>query len=159
MQSTISSPTLKKGSVGAKVKELQQMLNKIVTLEYRLVVDGIFGPKTEAIVKLSQFFYFLQEDGIVGPKTWKALYAGAPVDMPILSRGSEGPLVKEVQEALNGLNPNRLVVDGIFGPKTEAAIKDLQKNSSTEVDRNGKIIVGPKTWKALSSSRVYAKFG
>jgi peptidoglycan hydrolase-like protein with peptidoglycan-binding domain len=36
-------------------------------------------------------------------------------------------------------------VDGIFGPKTESAVRDLQQNENLSVDG----IVGKQTWTAL----------
>lgn len=57
--------TLKKGSKGNSVKELQKKLN--------LQVDGIFGPITEEAVKEFQKNNGLVDDGIVGPKTWDKL--------------------------------------------------------------------------------------
>lgn len=158
MQSTVNSPTLKIGSRGQAVRELQELVNRQVSSDYRLGVDGIFGPKTEAAVKVCQYLYFLIEDGVVEPKTWKALYAGAPVDMMILKRGSEGNLVKQVQKTLNEGNDVKLAVDGILGSKTEAAIQVFQQVSGSEVDQHGKIIVGPKTWKGLSNRRAFFMF-
>lgn len=49
-----------------------------------------------------------------------------------------------MQNALNKLGYG-LVADGIFGAKTEAAVKDFQKKNKLDVDG----IVGPKTWAAL----------
>lgn len=158
MQSTVNNPTLKVGSQGQAVKELQGLVNRRVNFEYRLDVDGIFGRKTEAAVKICQYLYFLVEDGIVGSKTWKALYAGAPVDMPILKRGSEGDWVKQVQKTLNEGNDVKLVVDGILGANTEAMIQVFQQVSGSEVDQHGKIIVGSKTWKGLSNRRAFFTF-
>lgn len=57
--------TLKKGSRGYEVKQLQQKLN--------LYVDGIFGALTEEAVRAFQKSKGLTADGIVGPKTWDAL--------------------------------------------------------------------------------------
>ena len=37
-------------------------------------VDGVFGPKTTAAVKIYQSNKGLSADGIVGPNTWKNLY-------------------------------------------------------------------------------------
>ena len=108
-----------------------------------LVVDGIFGPKTEAAVKTYQKSHGLVQDGIVGPKTWKEL-----LNIEVLGLNSTGPSVKILQCALNstGASP-ALVVDGIFGPKTEAAVKTYQKSHGLVQDG----IVGPKTWKELLS--------
>ena len=57
--------TLRKGSKGADVKELQQCLN--------LVQDGIFGEITEEAVKKFQKENNLTADGIVGVATWQKL--------------------------------------------------------------------------------------
>jgi peptidoglycan hydrolase-like protein with peptidoglycan-binding domain len=39
-----------------------------------IAVDGDFGPKTRAAVINVQRFFRLVPDGIVGPKTWGALH-------------------------------------------------------------------------------------
>lgn len=159
MQSTVNNPTLKLGSQGQAVKELQELMNRRASRDYYLVVDGKFGPKTESLVKTFQRIYFLAIDGIVGPKTWKSLIADAPTDLPVLQQGSDSELVKRLQQALNEVNrQNKLAVDGKFGPKTEQAVKAYQQGSGAEVDRNGKVMVGPKTWKALSSTLAYLMF-
>lgn len=63
-------PLIKKGSSGAAVKKLQQILNG---KGYKLSVDGDFGPATEAAVKAYQKANHLDVDGEVGPITWSAL--------------------------------------------------------------------------------------
>lgn len=64
-------PTLRRGSKGGYVKELQTILN----YEYgaHLTVDGIFGPLVEIAVIAFQKMRGLRADGIVGPKTWAEL--------------------------------------------------------------------------------------
>lgn len=57
--------TIKKGSKGAAVKQLQELL--------KITADGIFGVNTEAAVKNFQCEKGLAIDGIVGAKTWAAL--------------------------------------------------------------------------------------
>lgn len=59
--------------------------------------------------------------------------------MKTIKNGSKGDEVKLLQKKLN------LTDDGIFGPKTEAAVKKFQKEHNLEDDG----IVGPKTWAAL----------
>lgn len=63
--------TVKNGSKGDAVKTLQQTLNKL--MNSGLVVDGIFGAKTEQVVRTFQAQKGLVVDGIVGPKTWEKL--------------------------------------------------------------------------------------
>lgn len=67
---TNDKPTIKKGSKGEAVELLQELL---VVKGYVLVIDGDFGPKTEAAVKDFQNKQHLKVDGIVGPLTWNAL--------------------------------------------------------------------------------------
>jgi transcriptional regulator with XRE-family HTH domain len=73
-------------------------------------------------------------------------YAGNSRTMKaVLAKGHAGPEVAEAQCLLReaGLSPG--AVDGIFGPHTERAVRDLQKRAHLVVDG----IIGPHTWKAL----------
>lgn len=65
-------PTLRKGSKGGYVKELQTLLN-YASYGAHLQVDGIFGSLTEIAVISYQKMHGLIGDGIVGPKTWAVL--------------------------------------------------------------------------------------
>lgn len=64
--------------------------------------------------------------------------------LPVLKKGSRGVNVKIAQEALNRFGYN-LSVDGKFGPKTEEAVKDFQRNNKLVSDG----IIGKKTWEKL----------
>ena len=64
-------PTLRRGSQGDEVEELQALLN--AKYGANLDVGSIFGAKTEAAVKAFQQAKGLTADGIVGPKTRAAL--------------------------------------------------------------------------------------
>ena len=64
-------PTLRRGSMGEAVEELQALLN--AKYGANLEIDGNFGAKTEAAVKAFQQAHGLAVDGVVGPKTRKAL--------------------------------------------------------------------------------------
>lgn len=59
---------------------------------------------------------------------------------PTLRRGSAGPLVRQLQHAL-GIAPD----DGIFGPRTEAGVREFQRAAGLVPDG----IVGPKSWAHL----------
>ena len=59
---------LKEGSTGAKVKELQTVLNEKV--QAGIIVDGNFGAKTKAALINYQKSNQLYQTGIVGPLTW-----------------------------------------------------------------------------------------
>ena len=71
----LGTVTLKNGSKGEPVKELQRVLNKI--LKMNLAVDGKLGPKTIATIKTWQKAHGLKADGLVGPKTKAAMVAEA----------------------------------------------------------------------------------
>jgi len=75
-----SRPTLRRGSKGASVSDLQTRLNTWRSRTYgvklpALVVDGDFGSKTHAMVVEFQRRKALTVDGVVGPQTWGALLA------------------------------------------------------------------------------------
>lgn len=79
----IIRPTLRRGSRGTAVVELQEILNMC---GYDCgAVDGVFGTKTYNALVLFQTDAKLNPDGVCGPKTWKALdvaEAQAPVAPP-----------------------------------------------------------------------------
>jgi hypothetical protein len=60
-----SRPTLRRGDRGDPVRTVQEKVGA-------RVVDGIFGPMTEATVRRFQAAAGLVPDGIVGPRTWAA---------------------------------------------------------------------------------------
>lgn len=63
---------------------------------------------------------------------------------PVVRRGSKGNYVVELQAALNR-SGYKLATDGDFGPATDAAVRDYQKNNNLVVDG----VVGPATWSKL----------
>ncbi|SEU04063.1 LysM domain-containing protein [Salinibacillus kushneri] len=67
------------------------------------------------------------------------LDAIVPYPGHLIKRGSEGKDVKRIQRAVG------VKADGIYGPKTEAAVKDYQKRHGLKVDG----IVGPETWAVM----------
>lgn len=74
-----------------------------------------------------------------------------------LQKGHTGNDVKQLQALLNQQTPlpklplgQKLKEDGIFGPKTDAAVRAFQQMKSLKVDG----IVGPKTWSALGVTYV-----
>lgn len=67
---------------------------------------------------------------------------------PVLRKGDKGQAVKELQEALKRLGHDPGPIDGIFGPKTEAAVQSFQQAAKITVDG----IVGPQTWAALEAA-------
>ena len=66
-------PTLKRGSTGEYVVQLQTDLIELAYDCGKTGADGKFGKKTEAAVKLFQSEHNLTVDGVVGKSTWEAL--------------------------------------------------------------------------------------
>ena len=66
-------------------------------------------------------------------------------NIPTLRRGATGELVKQLQRVLNFVLDENLTVDGVFGAKTEEAVKEFQRKAGLTVDG----VVGPKTWAEL----------
>ena len=64
---------------------------------------------------------------------------GVDEPKPVLRRNDRGEWVKMVQTLL------KIAVYGIFGPKTEAAVREFQASADLKIDG----IVGPLTWAEL----------
>ena len=140
-------PLVRRGDKEHPVPTLQHLLR---ARGRAVTVDGIFGPRIDAAVRDFQREKGLAVDGIVGPITWRALII-------TVRRGDTGDAVKGVQEEfqfrnLSGDPKQGLLVDGVFGPKTEAAVRGFQQAIHADVASmavDG--IVGPMTWQALVS--------
>ena len=66
--------------------------------------------------------------------------------LPLIKYGAKGDAVKTLQKYLNSIGYS-LDVDGDFGKKTLAAVKDFQKKNSLDVDGE----VGNNTWAKLEA--------
>jgi peptidoglycan hydrolase-like protein with peptidoglycan-binding domain/DNA invertase Pin-like site-specific DNA recombinase len=134
----------------ARVRELQQRLRK---LEHQPgPVDGLYGPLTEAAVRRFQSSARLQVDGIAGPRTLKALRSEWP--QPVgrgegYGRRGGSDQVRAVQRRLRTADQQPGPVDGVFGPRTEAAVTAFQSKAGLAADG----VVGPNTWRALERAR------
>ena len=74
----VQLPQLRKGDASESVSSLQILLNGWATLlktpQFGCgAVDGIFGAKTDAAVRMFQGEFGLEKDGVVGEKTWATL--------------------------------------------------------------------------------------
>jgi len=162
--------TLRNGSRGKAVEELQRFLNDELNLG--LKIDGILGPKTIAVIMQWQKANGLVSDGLIGPKTKILMNEIAAKrgmggdsddsgDGPrvynfgtvTLRDGSRGETVKELQRFLNDVLGLGLVVDGKLGPKTIAVIKQWQEEHDLVPDG----LIGPKT-KAMMNESVAENF-
>lgn len=65
-------------------------------------------------------------------------------NIPYAQRGTKGPLAAAIQAALCDAGQS-LDIDGEFGPKTEAALREYQKKNGLTVDG----VAGPATYAKL----------
>jgi peptidoglycan hydrolase-like protein with peptidoglycan-binding domain len=77
-------------------------------------------------------------DGVVGPQTWTALFV-------TVKRGDRGEAVSAVQHRLAWEGFFEGDLDGVFGDRTEAAVRQFQNERGIAEDG----AIGPKTWAAL----------
>ena len=148
---TTQYPTLRLGSNGAFVVQLQ---NKLNALGFNVKSNGDFGDKTRLAVIAFQKVNKLVSDGIVGINSWKildyvkpALIPQPSTQKPTLRPNSRGEYVVELQNKLNALGFN-CGVDGIFGSGTQKVVIAFQKARGLVSDS----VVGAKTWFALDQS-------
>ena len=140
----MAEPTLKKGAKGQAVTDLEEALTALGLKPG--TIDGLFGKKTEDAVKAFQTLKGIDVDGIVGPVTWINIDE-ADQSEPLLKNGSKGLPVRRLQKRMQLAGFKIPEVNGRFGPKTEAAVKMLQKQAGLPVDGH----VGPKTWAVVNA--------
>ncbi|MEU7863480.1 peptidoglycan-binding domain-containing protein [Nonomuraea sp. NPDC049141] len=61
--------------LGSKSRFLIKFQKRMKQLGYELAADGVFGPKTLAVVKTFQRKASLAADGVIGPSTWAAAWS------------------------------------------------------------------------------------
>lgn len=154
----IPTRTLRKGDTGLDVKYVMQRLYDLKY--YNKKADEKFGAGMLTAVKAFQKKNGLTVDGVVGPTTIKVLFSAdaldaddlvpppdpEPLKLP-LKKGDKGTEVKEVQNALKNLGYAVGKADGVFGQKTQDAVKLFQARNGMTVD--GK--VGQRTLDRLFS--------
>jgi N-acetylmuramoyl-L-alanine amidase len=108
-----------------------------------------FGDGTEAAVRHFQRERGLAVDGVGGIQTWSALVeAGFALGDRLLYLRQpmlRGDDVADLQRRLGTLGFDAGRVDGIFGPRTAAALDEFQRNAGLTAD----VICGPDTIAAL----------
>lgn len=77
---------IKQGSKEVEaVNEIKKRLNKLMNVNFN-VINGIFGPTTEEVVKQFQRTRNLLDDGIVGKLTWEKLFEEIPLPIPVSAK-------------------------------------------------------------------------
>ncbi|NEQ87767.1 MAG: hypothetical protein F6K26_49645, partial [Moorea sp. SIO2I5] len=123
---------LRPGSNGESVTKLQNRLTELGF--YKGPVTGYYGKLTETAVKEYQLSRELPANGIADSRTLSALrgnssgIAVAATIITPLKRGSRGTRVNSLQNRLISLGYYKGLKDGVFGPDTEAALKQYQRD-------------------------------
>jgi N-acetylmuramoyl-L-alanine amidase len=147
----------RRGDRGPAVAEIRAKLTRLGQLDEPpagSAQDSPFDDATDHAVRGFQQERGLRVDGIVGPETYRALdeahwRLGDRLLSSTVARPMIGDDVATLQQRLldMGFNPGRC--DGIFGPATEAALKEFQRNVGLRADG----AVGPGTLKTLDQLR------
>jgi peptidoglycan hydrolase-like protein with peptidoglycan-binding domain len=116
---------------------------------YGGTVDGIRGPRTNAAVRRFQRSKGLAVDGIVGPRTRSAFgrFARHHLGSRPLHQGMVGWDVAALQFVLAWHGFPSGPMDGVFGPRTDAALRRDQRWRRLSHDG----VAGPVTVRALRS--------
>lgn len=133
------------------IREIQTYLRAISFFDDRVPfvgIDGIYGPETEEAVAAYQRARGLRVTGTVNQETWNYLVKEYdiiqglqrppqaiqpfPSISYIIEPGDKGSIVFILQIMLNAIgkaytNIPPVPVDGIFGPRTEESVKDIQR--------------------------------
>lgn len=154
-------PTLKTGSVGTQVKELQRRLIELGYLNDK--ADGAYGAKTATAVKSFQIKLGLSATGIADSQTQIELYradapskdstaqvtplptatptpgatldpSATPTSYRTLKVGSTGEDVRMLKQRLSELGYYEGTIDDTYDSATQDAVKSFQKANSLSVD-------------------------
>ncbi len=154
--SSLPDRLLRLGTAGDDVRQIQIRLNRISgnypSIPKIAIPDGVFSFDTEDAVRSFQEIFSLPVDGIVGKSTWYAIQfiynavkrlneldsEGVRLDevtqqyTPGLGPGSSGNAVQNIQyllaylaEYYSEIPP--VIIDGIYGPATENAVRAAQE--------------------------------
>jgi hypothetical protein len=92
------------------VRALQDVLNHHVRRLDPLTVDGVFGSKTDARVRLFQSSNKLKADGIVGPRTNALLFEDTEITAPVFFMPTLQLTLPSIgQTTPSGIQPPRLI--------------------------------------------------
>ena len=165
--------TLRNGSYGVKVKEMQEKLVEQGFLD-KHYADGDFGSHTYRAIKSFQKTLGLDIDGIAWPQTLKLIdhefsewtvtkapdyfnageksrkcsECGWVQTVPIgklLRSGNSGDDVKQLQQRLNELGYGVGFPDGVYGDNTRRAVRNFQTDIGFDADG----ITWPGVWNEL----------
>lgn len=168
---TFSQATLKYGSTGEDVYELQGRLKHLGF--YHGKVDSVFGTKTKNAVKWFQSEFGMKVDGIVGPKVKLKLYNATknwrPTEPKLHEKGktNTGKQGAKLSSANNmGLSDNdlRIMANAVYGEArgepfegqvaVAAVILNRVKSPSFPNTPNG-VIFQPRAFTAVADGQIW----
>jgi peptidoglycan hydrolase-like protein with peptidoglycan-binding domain len=137
-----------KGDRGKNVKRLQNALNAYFKLpkKKRVVVDGVVGKRTIALIKTLETNTSLPIDGVADDAVLAVL--GIDPATIVLFEGTKHATVATAQTALARVLKIKIRADGIYGSGTTRQVKRFQK--SVGLKQTGTI--NRLTWLALLSA-------
>ena len=145
--------TIRRGDQGDDVRDVQVRLVALGSSIHPAELDGRYGASTEAAVRAFQQRRGLLVDGKVGPETWSELVeAGYSLgDRTLYFRHPtfRGDDVRALQRRLGAMGFDAGREDGIFGERTDRAVREFQRNVGREPDG----IVGLDTLQAVQRLR------
>lgn len=140
-------------TMGARGENVVRIQQRLMSLGYNVPggADGQYGSGCREMVKKFQGDNCLEIDGDVGENTWNTLFPlqnqkeNSEWPRYHIAKGMSDGNVSIIQKRLSNLGYSIGPIDGIFGEKTEIAVKDFQKINHLKDDG----IVGRDTWNAL----------
>ena len=143
------SVILKQGDSGPGVREVRDRLSRLGLLDSSDDIDLFDNSLTEAL-RIFQQSRGLTVDGIIGPQTFRRLEEarwtlGDRILVFTPRAMIHGDDVAQLQRRLIELGFSISRVDGIYGPQTERAVREFQKNVGLSLDG----ISGPEVFDAL----------
>ena len=133
------------GNRGSNVMAIQGLLRQHGAV---LRISGIFDAPTVTAVRAFQTGRAMPVTGMVDGATWSRMLVR-------LRTGSVGEAVKVLQRQLNDKRGAGLLVDGIYGGATSAAVRTFQRHARLTVSGG----VDPTTWRYLISHFQRPSFG
>ena len=127
---------LRRGDAGAGVRDLHR---RLASAGFTDVGDlDVFDETSEQALREFQAARRLVEDGICAQQTWAALvdahFRLGDRMLYLRSPMTRGDDVADLQLRLGNLGFDAGWLDGIFGPDTEAAVRDFQHNQGLSAD-------------------------
>lgn len=145
---------VRKGDIGPVVAEIQARLVRAQMLPDSVLdrdpATAAFDDETDKAVRVFQQINGIVVDGIVGPETFRRLEEarwrlGDRVLVYTPGHLLAGEDVRELQSQLSHMGFACGRVDGVFGPATDAALREFQRGVGVRADG----MCGPETFRAL----------